>query len=287
MASSRAPQSTFEADGVERQEQLNGRTSRVTATLRGDQLAVRSTGYRENDFTVTFEPIANGGRLRVRREIYSDRLKQPIIVNSIYNRTSDVAQWNVYDGSRPVLGDTGVTSGEFIVRDGETVVAVLNNDLTTKQAKQGDRFTMTVREPGQYEGAVIEGTVGNVDQGGRLTGRSGMSLNFDTIRLRNGQTYRFAGVLGSVRTPNGDTVKVDNEGSAQGDNQTTQTIQRTAIGTAIGAIIGAIAGGGKGAAIGGIIGAAGGAGSVYVQGKDNLELPSGTELTIRSSAPGR
>ena len=287
MASSRAPQSTFVADGVERQEQLNGRTSRVTATLRGDQLAVRSTGYRNNDFTVTFEPIENGGRLRVRREIYSDRLKQPIVVSSIYNRSADVAQWNVYDGSRPILGDTGITSGEFIVRDGETVVAVLNNDLTTKQAKQGDRFTMTVREPGQYEGAVIEGTVGSVDQGGRLTGRSAIALNFDTIRLRNGRTYRFAGVLGSVRTPNGDTVKVDNEGSAQADSQTTQTIQRTAIGTAIGAIIGAIAGGGKGAAIGGIIGAAGGAGSVYVQGKDNLELPSGTELTIRSSAPSR
>ena len=40
MASSLAPQSTFEADGVERQEQLDGRTSRVTATLRGDQLVV-------------------------------------------------------------------------------------------------------------------------------------------------------------------------------------------------------------------------------------------------------
>jgi hypothetical protein len=287
MASSRAPQSTFEADGVERQEQLNGRTSRVTATLRGDELAVRTTGYRNNDFTVTFEPIENGRRLRVKREIYSDRLNQPIVVNSIYNRSSDVAQWNVYAGSQPVLGGTGVTSGEFIVRDGETVVAVLNNDLTTKQTKEGDRFTMTVREPGHYEGAVIEGTVNSVDQGGRLTGRSGMSLNLDTIRLRNGQTYRFAGVLGSVRPLNGDTVKVDNEGSVQGDNQTTQTVQRTAIGTAIGAIIGAIAGGGKGAAIGGIIGAAGGAGSVYVQGKDNLELPSGTELTIRSSAPGR
>lgn len=64
-------------------------------------------------------------------------------------------------------------------------------------------------------------------------------------------------------------------------------VQRTAIGTAIGAIIGAIAGGGKGAAIGAIIGAAGGAGSVYVQGKDNLDLPSGTELTIRASAPNR
>jgi hypothetical protein len=287
MASSRAPQSTFEADGVERQEQLSGRTSRVTATLSGDQLVVRTTGYRNNDFTITFQPIENGNRLRVRREIYSDRLTQAIVANSIYNRSSDVAQWNVYDGSQPVIGGTGITSGEFIVRDGETVVAVLNNDLTTKQAKQGDRFTMTVREPGQYESAVIEGTVSSVDQGGRLTGRSGMSLNFDTIRLRNGRTYRFAGVLGSVRTPNGDTVRVDNEGTAEGESQTTQTVQRTAIGTAIGAIIGAIAGGGKGAAIGGIIGAAGGAGSVYVQGKDNLDLPSGTELTIRASAPGR
>ena len=285
LASSLAPQATFEADGTERQEQLSGRTSRVTATLRGDQLAIKTTGYRNSDYTVAFEPIENGRRLRVRREIYSDRYNQPIIVNSIYNRTSDVAQWNVYDGSRP--GDTGVTSGEFIVRDGETVVAVLNNDLTTDQAKQGDRFTMTVREPAQYEGAVIEGTVGSVDKGGRLTGRSAMVLNFDTIRLRNGRTYGFAGVLGSVRTPNGETVKVDNEGTAQADNQTTQTVQRTAIGTAVGAIIGAIAGGGKGAAIGAIIGAAGGAGSVYVQGKDNLELPSGTEITIRSSAPAR
>ncbi len=223
----------------------------------------------------------------MRREVYSDRLTQPIVVNSIYNRTSEVAQWSIYDGSRPVVGNTGVTSGEFIVRDGETVVAVLNNGLTSKQAQQGDRFTLNVREPGQYEGAVIEGTVGSVDRGGRLTGRSGMSLNFDTIRLRNGRTYRFAGVLGSVRTPNGDTVNVDNEGTAQGENQTTQTVQRTAIGTAVGAIIGAIAGGGKGAAIGAIIGAAGGAGSVYVQGKDNLELPSGTEITIRSSAPSQ
>jgi hypothetical protein len=285
MASSRAQQSTFEADGVERQEQLNGRSSRVTATLTGDQLGVRSTGYRENDFNVTFESIENGARLRVKREIYSARLTQPVIVNSIYDRTSDSAQWNIYEGLGP--GNTGANSGEFIMRDGETVVAVLNNDLTTKQAKQGDRFTITVRDDGQYQGAVIEGSVESVNQGGRLTGRSGMSLNFDTIRLRNGQTYKFAGILTGVRSLNGDTVKVDNEGSAQGDNQSTQTLERAGIGTAIGAIIGAIAGGGKGAAIGGVVGAAGGAGSVYVTGKDDLELPQGTELTIRASAPGR
>ncbi|MGZ5480947.1 MAG: YMGG-like glycine zipper-containing protein [Pyrinomonadaceae bacterium] len=284
MASTRAQRSTFEADGVERQEQLNGRTSRVTATLRGDQLVVKSTGYRENDFNVTFEPIENGRRLRVTREVFTDRLNQPVIVNSIYDRTSDVAQWNIYNGSGPVL-NTGTNNGEFILRDGETVVAVLNNDLTTKRTRQGERFTLTVREPGQYEGAVIEGTVASVTQSGTLTGRSGMTLNFDTIQLRNGQTYRFAGTLSSVRNANGDTVRVDNEGSAQGDNQTNQTVTRTGVGTAIGAIIGAIAGGGKGAAIGAAIGAAGGAGSVFVTGKESLELPQGTELTIRAGSP--
>ena len=287
MASSRAQQSTFEADGVEHQEQINGRPSRVTATLTGDQLGVRSTGYRNNDFNVTFEAIENGRRLRVKREIYSDRLSQPVVVSSMYDRTSDAPQWNVYEGVETANNDAKNGNGEFLTRDGETIMAVLNNDLSTKQAKQGDRFTLTVHDNGQYEGAVIAGTVGSVNEGGRLTGRSGMTLNFESIRLRNGQTYRFAGILTGVRTPNGDTLKVDNEGSAQGDNQTTQTITRAGIGTAIGAIIGAIAGGGKGAAIGGIIGAAGGAGSVYVTGKDNLELPQGTELTIRSSAPAR
>lgn len=286
IASSLAPQSTFDADGRERQEQLpNGRSTKVIATLRGEQLVVSSNGYKENDFNVTFDASENDRSLRVRRQIYSDRLTQPVVVDSVYDRTADVAQWTIYNDSRPVLGDASATSGEFVVRDGETLVATLNNDLTTKLSQQGDLFTMTVRDPSQFEGAVIEGTVGSVDQGGRLSGRSGMSLNFERIRLRNGQTYKFSGVLGNVRLLSGDTVKVDNEGSAQGSNQTTQTIQRAGVATAVGAVIGAIAGGGKGAAIGGIIGAAGGAGTVFIQGKDNLELPAGTELTIRASAP--
>jgi len=268
IASSLAPQTTFEADGRERQEQLpNGSSTKVIAVLRGEQLVVSSNGYKENDFNVTFDATETDNRLRVRRQIYSDRLTQPVVVDSVYNRTADVSR------------------GEFIVRDGESLVAVLNSDLSTKVAKQGDRFTMTVHRPSQYEEAVIEGTVGNVDEGGRLSGRSEMSLSFDTIRLRNGQTYRFAAILESVRTLNGDAIKVDNEGSAQGANQTTQTIQRAGIATAVGAVIGAIVGGGRGAAIGGIVGAAGGAGSVFIQGKDKLELPTGTELTIRSSGP--
>ena len=112
-----------------------------------------------------------------------------------------------------------------------------------------------------------------------------MTLNFDNIRLRDGRTYRFAGILETVRTPGGETVRVDNEGAVRDDDQTKRTIQRTAIGTALGAIIGAIAGGGKGAAIGAVVGAGAGAGSVYVQGQNDLSLSTGTEVTIRSTGP--
>ena len=185
-------------------------------------------------------------------------------------------------GRGPVAGGP---VGSFVVPDGTQLVGVLNNDLSTQNVQEGDRFTMTVRSPGQFEGATIEGRVLNVDRGGRVTGRSQMTLDFDTIRLRDGRSYRFAGILESVREPDGDIVRVDNEGAVRESDQTKTTVTRTAIGTAVGAIIGAIAGGGKGAAIGAVIGAGAGAGSVYIQGRNDLELGAGTEVTVRATGP--
>lgn len=290
IASSRAAQTTFEADGRERVEQLpNGRTSRVSATLRGDALEVSSAGDRATDFTVTFTPVDNGRRLQITRRVTTDRLNEPVVIQSYYDRTDNVAQWSVYDGGTlfpDSSSDTATNSGEFTVPDGTSLVAVLDNDLTTKQSRDGDRFTMRVRDPARYDGAVIEGYVSGLQSGGRVTGRSQMTLNFERIRLRDGRTYKFAGLVEKVLTPTGENVAVDNEGAVQeGDSQSQRTIQRTAIGSAIGAVIGAIAGGGKGAAIGAVVGAGAGAGSVYVQGRDELDLLKGSELTVRASAP--
>jgi hypothetical protein len=195
-----------------------------------------------------------------------------------------VAQLNVYDTNREDSNVGGVT-GSFVIPNGTQMVAVLNNDLTTQSVREGDRFTMTVRSPGQYEGATIEGSILSIDRGGRITGRSELTMDFDTIRLRDGRSYRFAGILESVRTADGDTVNIDNEGAVRESDQTNKTVTRTAIGTAVGAIIGAIAGGGKGAAIGAVIGAGAGAGSVYVQGRNDLELNAGTEVTLRATGP--
>lgn len=287
IASTRAPQINFTADNREQVETTpNGRQVRVRAAFQGDALTITRTGERANDFTVTFDPIENGRQLLVTRTLYTDRVNQPVTVRTYYDRTSDVAQLNIHDTNRedsPV--GSGDVAGSFIIPDGTQIVAVLNSDLSTQNVSQGDRFTMTVRSPGQYEGATIEGYVASVERSGRITGRSQMTLDFDNIRMRDGRTYRFAGILDSVRTPDGDVVRIDNEGAVRDSNQTTQTVQRTAIGTAVGAIIGAIAGGGKGAAIGAVIGAGAGAGSVYVQGRNDLNLEAGTEVTVRATGP--
>jgi hypothetical protein len=209
---------------------------------------------------------------------------QPVVIQSVYDRVSDMAQWQVYTG-RPDY--PGVGAGNFIVPDGTTLVTRLNTDLDTDYARVGDRFTLTVISPSRFRDATIEGVVGNVDRGGRITGRTEMALNLQQIKLTNGQTYRFEGLIENVRAANGEDVKLDTEGVVREDeSQTERTVKRGAVGAAIGAIIGAIAEGGKGAAIGAVLGGGAGAGSVYVQGRNDLELMSGSEITIRAIAPG-
>lgn len=284
LASTVSPRVSLGVDGrAHRETYPNGRASQVRATFYGDRLTVVSNGDRANDFTITFAPVNNGRRLLVTREIYAERLSRPIVVQSYYDRTSDIAQWNLYNPGVNYPG--GVARGNFLIPNGTQVTVVLNEPLSTKSAQLNERFTATVREPYQYRNAIIEGYVTNIDRGGRITGRADMTLNFDRIRLPNGNSYNFAGIVQSVRTPDGEDIRVDNEGTVQEESRTGTTVERTAIGTAIGALVGAIAGGGKGAAIGAAVGAGTGAGSVYVQGHDDLNLNRGTELTIRASAP--
>jgi hypothetical protein len=284
LASTRASQISFVADGRERVEtNANNRTVRSRATLNGDQLMVSTTGDRGNDFSVTFDSIDNGQRLNVTRRVYVQGLTSPIVVQSVYDKTSDVARFDIYNPSTYPGNSTSNTA--FVVPDGTRIVGVLDSDLSTRTAAVGDRFTLRVIDPGEFADATIEGHVSQIERSGRLTGRSVLTLDFDSIRLRDGRSYNFAGLVEGVRTSSGEVVRVDTEGTVRDDSQTTKTETRAAIGTAVGAIIGAIAGGGRGAAIGAILGAGGGAGSVYVQGRNDLELNRGTEVTIRAGAP--
>lgn len=288
IVSTRAPQVIVEADGQDRVEQTpRGRNIRVNASLTRDMLRITSTGDRGNDFSVTFEPVDNGRQLRVTRRIETESLSEPVTVISYYNKTSETPDLSIYRGEPRGDSEVGRTTRRRAVRD-STLIAILDNNLSTKYARQGDRFTLTVQSPPALSGAVIEGYLSKIDRSGRVSGRAELAMNFERIRLRNGESRSFDGYIENVRTPNGEDIRVDNEGIVEeDDSQTTKTVQRTGIGAAVGALIGAIAGGGKGAAVGAAVGAGTGAGSVFVQGRDDLDLVRGSEFTIRASSPAR
>jgi hypothetical protein len=287
MASSLSPQVTFEADGVARTETTDrGRTIRTTASATRDAVEISYVGDRANDFYLTLSPTRDG-QLRVTRRLYLENRNETVSVSSVYDKVSETAQWNdINNPGQPYPNDTvGGAVGEFYIPNGTRMTAVLNNTVTTKATQIGDRFTMNVTSPAIYRNAIIEGRVAQVDNSGRLSGRANISLEFDTIRMRDGRSYRFAGLIESVRTPNGDNVSVTNEGTVRDSNQTKKTVTRAGIGAALGALIGAVAGGGSGAAVGAAVGAGAGAGSVLIQGRDNVELGTGTEFQITATGP--
>jgi ketosteroid isomerase-like protein len=97
IASSRAPRITFDANGITRSERAgDGHVIRTRAMLNGGQLSVSTSGNSEDSFTVTFEPLEAGRRLRVTRRIYAEELNNPVIIHSVYNKISEVAQWSIY-----------------------------------------------------------------------------------------------------------------------------------------------------------------------------------------------
>ncbi|HEX8176552.1 MAG TPA: hypothetical protein VF543_15785 [Pyrinomonadaceae bacterium] len=108
LASSRAPRITFEADGVTQREQTAGGSFvRTRAQLSGESLTVNTNGGVDDSFSVTFEPIDGGRRLLVTRRLYAAQLVEPVVVQSVYDKISEVAKWDIY--GEPESRPTGQT----------------------------------------------------------------------------------------------------------------------------------------------------------------------------------
>lgn len=286
--SSRAPQMSFDVDGRPHTETTpNGRNITTRSTLYGDRLEVTANGLAGSDFAVSFEPLDNGQSLRVTRRLYSDSLRQPVVLESVYRRTSTTPDWNVYQTRPdPVRNDrTYPPTTAAVVPDGTVLTASLDNAINAGSARQGDRITLTVHnaQRAELQGAVIEGYLASAPN--RSGGRTSVQIDFDRIRLRNGRTGDFDGVVTGIRGPNGEDIEFNDDPNTNPNQQRDQAVQRGAIGAAVGAIIGALAGGGKGAAIGAILGGGGGAATVFIDPKGSNDLPRGTEFTIRSRVP--
>ena len=173
----------------------------------------------------------------------------------------------------------------YTVAAGKRIRVRMNEDLTSKTARVGDRFTVTVREPVYSttgavvipEGSEIVGKVDSVTKAANKGKPGALDVSFVQVVLPNG-TKRV--ISGSLTELNADDAKSDNEGTARGDTMKHRKVIWYGGGAAGGAILGAAIGCGKGALIGGLLGAGGGfLGERYTKG-DEAKVESGTEFSV-------
>jgi hypothetical protein len=190
-------------------------------------------------------------------------------------------------GSIP-SGRAGTGTGSASIPSDTVMTIELLNRLSSDVSQRGDRFEARVVGPAEYAGATVSGRLTEVRRAGRTRGRSQLQLNFDQIRLTDGDWMDFsAQVIEVVNTGDDEQGEVDPEGGVRGRDSTKEDVAKVGAGAGIGAIIGGIAGGGKGAAIGAILGGAAGAGGVMTQRGEEVRLERGQQLRIRTARDSR
>lgn len=164
----------------------------------------------------------------------------------------------------------------FTFRAGSRITISTASELSTKTAKDGDRFTASLARPivdGDWviakRGATVQGVIVNSDPGGRVKGRASMTVKLRSLQLADGSTVDLS--TSSYTKVAKSTKKKD--------------AMKIGIGAGIGAAIGAIAGGGKGAAIGAGAGGGAGTGLVLATRGDPAVIPSESQLTFRLQSP--
>jgi hypothetical protein len=156
-----------------------------------------------------------------------------------------------------------------------TIAVVLDQTISSKTSKPGDKFTATVEAPVEVAGKVAipkgaraEGVVREAKAAGRFKGGAALALTLTSVTV-NGKDYE---IQTSAPTM-----------SSKGKGKRTATM--VGGGAAGGAAIGAIAGGGKGAAIGALIGAAAGTGGAGFTGNRDITLAAETALDFKLLQP--
>lgn len=114
-------------------------------------------------------------------------------------------------------------------------------------------------------GTQLLGSVTGADEAGRVKGKASVAFRFDRLVV-NGETIR-------VQTAN-----VEREAAADKKSD----VKKGAVGAGAGAVVGGVIGGGSGAAIGAV---AGGTGAVLATKGKEVELPSGTVVSVLVQDP--
>lgn len=158
---------------------------------------------------------------------------------------------------------------------GTLVEARLNESLSTRSNRAGDKFTAMLEMPIVVNGAEViprgarvQGRVTTADSSGRLKGRAVLGITLEAIEYR-GQMIPV-------------TTNLDSRVSKSHKKRNFSIIGG---GAGIGALIGGLAGGGTGAAIGAGAGAGAGTGVAAATGKREITIPAESVFTFRLRAP--
>ena len=194
--------------------------------------------------------------------------------------------------SYPTTNSTPVSNapsmGPTVIPGNATMLIELDSSLSTDATQPGDRFEAHVVQPGEYQGAIIDGRVTRVNRAGKVKGVAELQLSFERIQMADGRKAAFSAQVVEVIDMGGsESGQVDPEGGIKGKDSTKDDISRVGAATGIGAVIGAIFGGGKGAAIGAGIGGATGTGSVLTKRGKDIRLSRGQQLRIRTATETR
>jgi hypothetical protein len=101
LASSRATRVEFIADGVTRSARAtNGESVRTRIWLDRNGLVFTSSGGGNDNLNFNFVPIDDGRALRVTRRISAKELIEPVVIQTIYNKISEIARWDIFDDSQ-------------------------------------------------------------------------------------------------------------------------------------------------------------------------------------------
>lgn len=178
------------------------------------------------------------------------------------------------------------TSAVIIIPRETELILELQDDLSTEQSREGEKFTAKVVSPSEIAGATIEGRIAKILKPGRIKRRSELLLSFDRIILSDNRWSNFGATLTEVMAVKGDNIKrVDNEGTAVGQSSLKGDIAKVGGATGAGIVVGAVVGGPVGAAVGAGMGAAFGVGAVVIERGKHIRLNRNQQLRIKTAYP--
>lgn len=165
------------------------------------------------------------------------------------------------------------SSGSMTLPEGTEMQVRLDTPLSSRTARAEDRFEGTVMVPVYVDnrmvvpaGARVRGTVVSAEPADRPARGGKLDLAFNTLELEDNTRVDVRSRVVSI------SESIDRS----------ETGQKAGIGAALGALLGSVIGGKKGALLGLIVGGAGGA--ITSRGEE-VELPEGTILTLRTERP--